>query len=383
MRSGRKRLNEALRFKPTKTLILSNKFREHSTSMRRHVLLVGSYPPPYGGCSVHIMRLRDALSKLHRVEVIDLYGEKHENDESWLIRCGSRKPLNALRAVIALIRRPVPLVHFHVAAMNAFLLAAFPLLAALRPGTRKILTIHSGSFVKRFENGFAWRRTLLRCVLKRFDFIITVNDEQCRYLENTGIARDRICIIPAFLPPVARASARTRSALQELSKRERIIISSGYGLPYYGFQVIVSALESLQAGGDRSALVLCMYNSYDEAYVSDIERRFACGLPGLALRDLAPEEFAWLLERCDVYVRATDRDGDAVAIREAQFYGKPVIASDCVERPADVNLFKTNDVCSLANALSRSNLITSASGDADQAAGFTTLLSIYDEALTA
>jgi glycosyltransferase involved in cell wall biosynthesis len=332
---------------------------------------------------VHVMRLREALRDTFHVEVIDLYSRRSKADEREIVRCGRRRPLNAVRAVLALLRRPAPLVHFHVAGMDAFLYAIFPLLAALRRSTKKIVTIHSGSFVARFERGPAWRRTLLRYVLRRFDRVVAVSQEQRIFLERIGIERRRIAVVPAFLPPIARETVRVREALQLLAGCGRIVVSSGYGLPYYGFECAIDALESLERGRRDCGLIFCMYNTYDEEYVARLERRFAGNIRGLILRDLAPDEFAWILQRCDVYVRATDRDGDAVAIREAQYYGKMVIASDCVERPAYVRLFKTNDSVSLAHALYEADTTNVASQAANPSSGLSDLLEIYDEALIA
>jgi len=351
--------------------------------MKDRVLLVGSYPPPYGGCSVHVMRLREALRENFNVEVIDLYGSGARRDDRAIVRCGRRKPFNALRAVLALLRRPAPLVHFHVAGMDAFLYAAYPMLAALRRETGKLITIHSGSFVAGFEQGPVWRRMLLQHMLRHFDRIVTVNQDQRKFLIRIGVQPERILVIPAFLPPVARESSRARRALQSLAGCHRIVVSSGYGLTYYGFEFIVEALELLQAERDHWGLLLCMYNTFDETYVTKLERSFSSGVSGVIIRDLAPEEFAWVLERCDIYVRATDRDGDAVAVREAQFYGKMVIASDCIPRPAEVRLFKTNDSCSLAQALRDTDEMRSTASTVDERDGLTALLDIYQEILTA
>ena len=118
---------------------------------RRGLVLIGSYPPPLGGCSVHVERLHHALAREYDVEVVDLYGDGDNNCESWLVRCGRTRPLNAFRALRALRRIHGSIVHFHVAGMDAFLAAGFPMLAVLPRGVRRVLTIHSGSFVARFD----------------------------------------------------------------------------------------------------------------------------------------------------------------------------------------------------------------------------------------
>lgn len=61
--------------------------------------------------------------------------------------------------------------------------------------------------------------------------------------------------------------------------------------------------------------------------------------------------FFELLKKCDGMIRATSTDGDAISIKEALYLGKDVIATDCVDRPKGVNLFKYDDSTSLLNAL--------------------------------
>lgn len=319
--------------------------------MQHSLMLVGSYPPPYGGCSVHVERLRRAVASEFDVVVVDPYGAKRGIRDDKLIRCGIARPGGVLRALLTLRNARPAIVHFHVAGMGAFLFAAYPLLAALPASARKVITIHSGSFVARFEHGAAWRRAILSNLLRRFDRIVTVNDAQRVFLERLGIEEAKLTVVPAFLPPVARASARARAVLASVGDCDRIVISSGYGVPHYGFHVILEALASDRTPRGRTGLILCTYNIHDEVYVSGLNAELAARGSSTLVRDLDPGEFAWLLQRCDIYVRATDRDGDAVAVREASYYGKVAIASDCSTRPVGVMLFETGNARSLAAQL--------------------------------
>ena len=351
--------------------------------MKDRVLLVGSYPPPYGGCSVHVQRLRVALqTQDYQIEVIDLYGVKQPEDGVSVVRCGTTKPLNALRAMWSIRKSGASIVHFHVAGMESFLLASYPLMAAVPPKARTVLTVHSGSFVARFATGPAWRRSILLDVLRRIDYIITVNRSQRNFLESIGVPATRLRVVPAFLPPVDRASARAREALLRVRGCERLVVSSGYGQRHYGFHVILDAVASMRASGENICAIFCAYNTFDERYMEELERCMNGGVLGTVVRDFGPDEFAWILQQCDTYVRATDRDGDAVAIREALYFGKAVIASDCVERPYGVRLFETDDARSLESVLRSGIHHRSSAVDADATGGLADLLKIYREALS-
>ncbi|MFY9781708.1 MAG: glycosyltransferase family 4 protein [Candidatus Baltobacteraceae bacterium] len=348
--------------------------------MGSQVVLVGSYPPPYGGCSVHVQRLQRALQHEFRVEVIDLYGTPQAADDGSVLRYGVR-PVGMLRALAALRRSDASIVHFHVSAMDAFLWAVYPLLSSLNSKARRIVTVHGGSFVRSFESGPAWRRAALRSILGRFDLIVTVNHEQRRFIEGLGVDARRVKVVPAFLPPVATESPRVSEVLASLQGCRPIVVSSGRGERYYGFHLILDALE-LDRSADRPGLILCVYDSYDEKYMAELaaRRKIRCTI----VRDLDPGEFAWILERSDAYVRASDRDGDAVAIREAAFFGKAVIASDCVERPVGTVLFRTGDAGALAVALQSLSQHAGPPAAHDSGrAGLEALLEAYREVLRA
>jgi glycogen(starch) synthase len=342
------------------------------------IVLVGSFPRPYGGNSVHVQRLQFALRSHYHVEVVDPYGSPQAGDDGSVRRCGSG-PIGLLRTVFALWSSRAALAHFHVSGMDRFLIAAYPLLGSLRPATSKVVTIHSGSFVQNFRAGVGWRRAVLRDVLRRFDRVVVVNQSQRGFLESLGLPSERIAVVPAFLPPTAVETDRAREALGALADCERVVVTSGCGFPHYGFHVIFDALERMRTEA-RPGLLVCAYDTYDEAYMKNLATR--TNARSSIVRDLTPNEFAWILQHADGYVRATDRDGDAVAIREAAHFGLPVVASDCVERPPATVLFKTGDPQSLADALeSLSASDDSASAIEDGATNLAALRRIYLEAL--
>lgn len=57
--------------------------------------------------------------------------------------------------------------------------------------------------------------------------------------------------------------------------------------------------------------------------------------------------FVRLIEQADIVLRPTNTDGDALTVREALYLGKPIIASDIVNRPLGTILFKSRDIDAL------------------------------------
>lgn len=312
------------------------------------VLLVGAYPPPPGGNSVHVERLRALLAPEYDVAVADLYARAAvPGDPPGVLRCRPRSALDVARLFGIFGDPRNAIVHFHVSAMNAFALFGHALVRAVPRSARTILTIHSGSFVAASARAHPLRRATISALIRRFDRVVAVNAEQAAALELLGVPRERIAVIPAFLPAAAGAPPPELVRLRE--RVARLVVTSGYGVPHYGFTTLLDALDRFGAqSGVGGALFL--YHTFDADHLRTLIPRLAAP-DRVMFRDRPAAEFAAALPLADVYVRATDRDGDAVAIREAAAAGAKIVASDAVARPVGSLLFRTGDPDSLRAAL--------------------------------
>lgn len=120
--------------------------------LAQRVILVAPYPPPYGGNSVHVKRLCGILSKSGvPFLVIDPFtSASNATDEASLIcRFTGRPVIRLLKASLKLLGSARgSVVHFHVSAFQRFLGAAPFLLACSTRASKRLITIHSGSFVE-------------------------------------------------------------------------------------------------------------------------------------------------------------------------------------------------------------------------------------------
>jgi glycosyltransferase involved in cell wall biosynthesis len=68
-----------------------------------------------------------------------------------------------------------------------------------------------------------------------------------------------------------------------------------------------------------------------------------------------PLENAYLIWRAsDIFIRATNTDGDSISVREALSMGTSVVASDASPRPKGVVLFANRDIKALINVVRQS-----------------------------
>lgn len=326
------------------------------------VLLIGAYPPPYGGNSIHIQRLH-RLCKVKGMDCVVLNpyrGFSNLNEEDVIEFRGNAvfRILNLISSLRKFSRNEYRIVHIHVTALEKFRYVGIPILLACR-GFKKVLTIHGGDFIEVYEKGNFLRRRLIQYLVSRFDKIITVNNEQKEFLiTEFGIAAQRVVIIPAFLPPLLNRNftfSESANLIFEVtklrSKFDKLGLVAGYILPLYGFHDVLDALNSVRKLGVKLGLIFVFYTESDKKYESQLMERINKISGVLILRDIKPEAFIEILKYCDVFIRPTYLDGDSIALREAIYLGKQVIASDCVKRPDGCVLFKLGDTDDLARKL--------------------------------
>lgn len=319
------------------------------------VLLIGSYPPPIGGNSVHIQRLqRELRSRDIECDVVDIYGTPGNIDYAsmGIYRVGPANIIAVLKAIAIMCKKPYDVIHFHVSAMDRFAYAGLLFVMAIPKNSKSVVSIHSGQFSETYRTSSAIKKMLVKLIFKRFDQVIPVVSEQQTLLRSIGVDKDAIHVIPAYLPPTVEAFPAAESILERLREDGKtVVLSSGYGEPLYGYHSIIAAIKNNAVLQSKVSLLLCLYNKFDENYMAKIKSELSELDSFEVLYDLTPEQFAYTLGKCDLYIRATSSDGDAVAIREAAHFGVPILASDSSERPSYCTLFHSGDPADLARRL--------------------------------
>lgn len=316
------------------------------------VILVGAFPPPIGGNAIHIKRLLEqCLSKGIPTIVLDPYNFPTKNDLDEVYRFKGNAFIRSIKLFLKIIEyHGCLIIHIHVSAMQRFIFFAVPFII-FTIGKKRIITIHSGSFQKRIESKSKFYHFILFLILNSFDNIITVNDQQANYLIRLGLRRNKISVIPAFIPPLKNKS--NLNIPINLKKLQWLILSSGNCTKLYGYIELLNVIGKLQEEGLDIGIILAIYPKYDKAYLKQIEEKVRKLNNAVIFRDLNPEKFIALQKLCSIYIRATYADGDSIAIREASMAGCQIVASDCTIRPKGCSLFKTGSQESLYIVLKR------------------------------
>ena len=309
-------------------------------------MLVGGYPPPWGGILVHIKRLLEYCNS-NNIEcfVLDtLHIKKIEYPHSNIIN---------LRNIYKIFsrRKNVDIVHIHVSQLKKNYKILF--LVNFFSNCKIILTIHSGNF-SNFPISFSSMQIrIIKKILNSVNMIITVNNEQKEtILSKWPHLENRIRTIPAFIFPTEDGS-KVQDDFEKFRNKvqpKQIITISGYLTELYGYDMIIDFLENnkIYAG------IFIFYSTPNSMYKEKIIKRITNLENSIYFEDLHAETFNWLLKKSSIYVRNTSTDGDSVAIREAIYWDTIVLASNSVNRPEGVQLFSYNNLTEFLQIFSKS-----------------------------
>jgi glycosyltransferase involved in cell wall biosynthesis len=313
-------------------------------SDRIKVALVGIYPPPYGGVSIHIQRLHDlCLDNGIRCTVFDVSRQVKKAPDVVNISRPWRWP-NVL-----ISRQDV--IHVHTTGQHWVIPSLFFFLAGIK-GARYVLTYHS----LRYEPAdFGWLgRRVLKAVLSSASRCIAANAEIREKLVAFVSGLEKVSVIPAFLPPAEKEpeiAAIPREVWDFMDRHKPVISASAFrpvvheGIDRYGIDMCLELCASLKDVYPEVGFVFCLPDIGDGWYFRELQRRIAeKGIVDNFLFHTRPGQFYPILMKSDIFVRPTNTDGDAVSLREALYLKIPSVASDAVPRPAGTVLFKNRDV---------------------------------------
>lgn len=329
------------------------------------VVIAGTYPPPIGGISVHIKRLKQELDKLG-VECIvyDLGASEYKNPgvvpmktRVWLVNC----LLSAFNKQI---------VHYHEGGWKQR--AILSLISKLSL-IKTVYTFHS--LRDDMKSLGLLTRICIKLTLYFGDYFIAVSPEIHDKLTRLGASSEKIRIIPAFLPPRFEQSdfdAIGDYVWQFISEHFPIVTANAYRISFYqeedlyGIDMCIKLCADLKHDFPTIGFVFCLPDIGDETYFQRLRNLLAT--EGLIDNFLfVTEQIAYypILASADLFVRPTNTDGDAISIREALSLGTPVVCSDVVSRPDGVTLFKNRNTDDLLEK-SRQILLSPAASRKDR-----------------
>ena len=326
--------------------------------------IVGAVPPPFGGVTVHILRLANRLTNLGvRFRIVNLNSsiEDHPTIVSW-----RRRTLRRISAWV--FRSPEKAVVVMNKRISVWLF--FAMIGCLR--RQRILIRLQGSDLVDWKQQRRWKLRLAAVCLRRVSGVVCVNSELADAVIGLGVDPSRVLLMPGFLPPAPEELDSTKiekPTASFLAAHSPIIAANGKvaqhaGEDLYGLDLLVELLRRLNPSFPNAGLIVCLAtpSKQEQQNLNGlIARATALGLEGKILFQTTAGFFLPVLARASVFVRPTNTEGDSNSVREALSLGIPTVASDVAERPPGTVLFRNRDLddlalkttLALANATSR------------------------------
>lgn len=291
--------------------------------MKRKILIIGRCPPPVGGVSNHVCRLKENL--------------REANFESFALRDLN---IHSKPSIICDILR-TKIIHLHIS--NPFLQLVFALVCRLLL-KKSIITYHG-----------AWGRyknagNLAVGLSARFATIPIVQDKQslAQAMKMNANSRQISTYLPSkVMQPLA---PEVMNAVARLKEKRRIVFCTNawkrvfdkYGKEIYG----ISEMARLFAENEDLALIISdPSGEYSRSLADEFGK-----IPSNILMLDQPHDFRSVLVTADVFIRNTTTDGVSLSIFEARNLQIPVITSDRVSRPGFCYQFRDISTIGLGQA---------------------------------
>lgn len=329
--------------------------------VKEPVYIIGPRLPMVGGISVHVER-RAAMLRRNRQRhaVICRSHMRRVEFVRWLLRVvfSPRKAVYELNElyfaqIIPLCLRPFPK---HI-----------------------ILRVHG---VESIRNLHGWRARVFRWFLRHVDTCTLDGPHMPGVFTAAGYDLPANTVVGhAFIPPdeaeEAEAWATYGDGIHDfLSERGPLLLVYASqvefcnGTEVYGLDLAVEAVAALRKTFPNIGLVIGLPRKEEGAYLETLRERIKqYGIEENVCFKRGQQPLWPLFRRVDLYLRPTNTDGDAVAVREARYLGCAVLASDVCPRPPGVHLFKNRDAADLARMATEILMNTQARTDLDHRRG--------------
>lgn len=315
---------------------------------RTELLILGPYPPPFGGVSIHIQQLVRAARRAGIDAVVANHFGTVVADEHVMVRLKR----NPLRYAFVTARENAKIVHYHHSHWSTLVATA---VGARFTDSHLILTAHGDTLVYDLNSRIPLIAFLTRRALTRVDRIIAVSDDLQQRL--TRLLAVPIDVIPASSGRACR-SLPSRIA-SDGDRRSFVLAAYRVGVSkkqdIYGVGLALEALAEAVRSGLSAELKVFVANPPK----SGRERRYFRGLRRMLEADYLDALVRWHfgerltdhLRGDSVFLRPTFLDGDSVSVREALTLGADVIASDAAVRPPGCRVFAKGNVLELARSM--------------------------------
>lgn len=306
-----------------------------ATNMAR-VINIGKFPPPVGGISYFLKRLKQHMDSAQRESVfIDVSNVDTQKKEAQGVWC-----MSLLKTFLWLLFTKHSVVVFH---SNRLPVLVGSYLLSYRH--KIVIFTHGESILKNADRKKCF-------LLNRVTALVApIRQLADRIRKTYPEYADKVFHIPFILfPPNIRTInhpdiQRIRSSHKTMLSAYAYDIKPMNGVDLYGVDMLIDLMCSLRDADYDVGMVLvlpaCSESEFAKERLSRIHEEKLDNIFFVYRNRL--EEATDLFALSDIYVRPSSSDGDSFAVWEALHVGTPVVTSDVVARPKGCQLFRNRD----------------------------------------
>ena len=312
------------------------------------VLLVGDYPPPYGGIAVHLQHLTRTLPQEGiACRVLNIGPNRRLPSPEY---DSVRGPREFLRCLIQYARAGY-LLHLFTNGENrkSWMLTLLVGLAGRTLGTPTVVTITSGGAPAYLASVGSSLRWMARLAVALPAAVVCRTEAIADALRPWRTAN--VSVIPAFsLARLRPAERPPEDVIAFALAHGPLLVSVAILRREYDLPTLLQAFRDLRKQHQAAGLVI-VGGGPDETRVRELIELWQLGEAVLLTGWVTHETCLAIIREADLFVRTTLYDGDASSVREALALGVPVVASRTDFRPAGPTLFTPGDPDALHAAL--------------------------------
>src|SRR5438552_3377790 len=318
------------------------------TSMQpRKILLVGPYPPPYGGLSVQLQQWQQQLQQTRgwTCEVLNI-SEKRAEPLAGAQPVHGR--IDFLRKLTRYARQGY-LIHLFTNGHNfkSWLSALACALAGAVNHRRSLIVFGSGNLPGFVHECGPVARAVAKMTVRLSGQIVCRNEEMLDALLGLGVDRRKVSIVSGYYGTFDQSEELPIGIEQFLAEHRLAVGAMATTLsPEYGVPLLLDAVQQLHREYPKLGVVLMGIGEQEKIRLripDQVDVYLAGALPN-------PVAMA-VMSRLSVFIRPTLFDGDSRSVREALSLGIPVVASDTGLRPDGVKLFAKGDAAQMTAAI--------------------------------
>lgn len=312
-----------------------------------HLLILGSLPPPRGGVTTHIERLIP-YAKEAGIGVYIWDHSKKRNKSHYIISL-FRETLKAL--LFCIFQPGIKVLHFPVCIVT---FSKIMFLFFMKCIGVRVTTTFVASPEQSMGNS-PYSRYYIFILARYSSYIIVNNRDFQKLLVNNRIPASKIAIIPAFIP--IKDELKNDLIIPEYSidfckNQKPLMLTYAFGPDFhkgedlYGLDLIVQLAQKLKSDYPEIGFVVVIPEITNYDYLKTL----MVNIRENGLEDsfcfVIGNEFSFIpfLQYADVFIRATNTDGDALTLREACYYSVTSVASNVCCRPEGTLLFRNRDI---------------------------------------